>query len=368
MIATRWAAVSVVAFVATVISVALLISYATDAFDPAPALPLALLADDDSNTPSRVHWVAGDTRIFRVSLSGHSGPVQLTTGDELRVVSGESSEGDPCGVPAVPATVSDGEVAVFHACIEASETTIRVSDAAGTMTLGTHRLQIHPVGTPLPAPTPSVPVVHLDKVGGVVAERVGDGAIELRWETPGDIGSEPNGYDVRRREVGSGWSWVTFYATVFHPRLLDIDDLQAGVVYEYQVRVVGHQSVGEWSEPAAAALQSPNPPASVAVAEDDTTELLDLALTWSAPAAGETPTQYGVERSVEYGPWATIHLLPATSAVKYVERASPGTFYCYRVRATNEHGSSAHAPRGGPCINVPLPTPTPIPEPTPEGG
>ena len=150
--------------------------------------------------------------------------------------------------------------------------------------------------------------------------------------------------------------------------MLDNDGIEPGVVYEYQVRAVEHLTVGEWSEPAAAALQSPDPPANVVVAEDAATEALDLAITWSAAAAGETPTRYGVERSVEHGPWTTIHLLPATSAVKYVESASPSTFYCYRVRATNEHGSSAHSPRGGACVNVPPPTPTPVPEPTPEGG
>ena len=365
MNATRWAAIGVVAFVAIIVVASLLIGFSADAFDRTPATPGVWLTGDDFNSPSRVHWVVGEPRTFKTILSDTPGSVMAAGGNAVRVVLEDHDGSDPCGDTAEELEVFDGREVMVYPCT-AGETALRVYDANSGLTLGAYRFEVHAAGTVAPGPTPAA-LARPDRVAGVVAERVSDGAISLHWEVPGDWGGLRFGYQVRRREQGSGWNATYTKDDPLDTRILDTDRVAPGVAYEYQVRALGSISHGGWSEIAAASLETPDPPTAVVVSEDASTDASDLSVTWSAPVAGVTPTQYGIERSVEHGPWVTIHLSVASSAVRYVENAAPGAHYCYRVWSGNDHGTSVREPLGGACISVPFPTPTPVPEPTPEG-
>ena len=363
----RWAAIGVIVFVLVVAIAAFLIEYSADAFDRAPVYSFVHLADADRNSPGRVHWVAGESRTFTASVADLPSPALVVVGDDLRLVpDGEEATAALCNEPVAAVSIEDGQELTVYACSVAVEATIRLQKAADAQAYGTFRFQVHGAIDPIPPPTPPGRLQSPGRVGGVAAERVSDTTIALSWETPGDRG-EFVAYEIRRRQAGGGWTWTTAIgAEPFRARLLDEDGIEPGVVYEYQVRALGSISHGGWSEVAAASLETPGPPTAVVVSEDASTDASDLSVTWSAPVAGMTPTQYGIERSVEHGPWVTIHLSVASSAVRYVENAAPGAHYCYRVWSGNDHGTSAREPLGGACITVP--TPTPVPEPTPEGG
>ena len=183
MNATRWAAIGVVAFVATIVVASLLIGFSADAFDRTPATPGVWFTDDDFNSPSRVHWIVGEHRTFKTILSDTSGPVMVAAGNAVRVVSEDHDGSDPCGRPAEELEVFDGREVKVYPCT-AKETALWVYDPNSGLTLGAYRFEVHAAGAVAPGPTPAA-LARPDRVAGVVAERVSDGAVSVQLGSPG---------------------------------------------------------------------------------------------------------------------------------------------------------------------------------------
>ena len=185
-------------------------------------------------------------------------------------------------------------------------------------------------GTPTAPAAPSVP----RNLTATVASAT---SVTLAWDVPSSIGSSAiTGYEYRYRLTGAAdWATVGFETDL----TITITGLTTDAEYEFSVAAANSDDTGPHTTPVRATpgapLAAPGVPRSLVATAGNA----QLALSWTAPAAGGAVASYRVEWGTG-GSYSTGNAT-VTGTSRTITGLTNGTTYNVRVRAQNATGNSA---------------------------
>ena len=155
----------------------------------------------------------------------------------------------------------------------------------------------------------------------------GDRRLDLDWDRPSVDGDCDIEYKVQRKLASSG-TWGST-RTVTTSRY-SITGLANGTEYDVQVRACNDEGCGGWYQKS----ETPRPPPEQVLKPSLTPGYGSLAVSWTAPANGTSPTSYqGQYKESTIHVWTGASSFTTTSTRKTITGLTNGTSYNVRVRA-----------------------------------
>ncbi|MGI9256273.1 MAG: fibronectin type III domain-containing protein, partial [Salinispira sp.] len=192
-------------------------------------------------------------------------------------------------------------------------------------------------GCPMPEPTPE-PVVEPTPPGTMDAPtlEVGNEELIVTWTAPNNGGSAITGYELQYSSDG-GTTWTEISSGITGTDHT-ITDLTNGTLYEVQVRAIGAQGTGGWSDSALAT------PVAVPHAPDLpslTVENEQLRISWAAPTdtGGSAITGYDLRYAINNSPLPNEPQISNTINTSHtIMQLEIGSRYTVQLRAINAEG------------------------------
>jgi hypothetical protein len=198
-----------------------------------------------------------------------------------------------------------------------------------------------------PVPTIPPPAAPTD----LVAAATSPGRISLGWT---DHASDEQGFEIWRSTNGSSGAYALLQSVGANTSSAEDTGLTGSVEYCYKVRAVGGADVppSDFTDPSCATTPPEAPTGLASTATAPTT----ISLTWTDNATAEQGFQLWRSTTGANGTYALLTSLGADLTAADDNNLSPGTQYCYKVRATGPGPSSDFS--NSSCATTPLATPT----------
>ena len=220
------------------------------------------------------------------------------------------------------------------------------SSSQGTLVMASVRGALAGSGNAVAAPGPISNLAVTDRTSS---------SLTLSWTAP-TTGGTATSYAVQQRLSGTlPWASVPTSSTL---STVTIAGLSSGSSYD--VQIAANNSSGTTStyvqllnvSTAMETLVAPGPPSGL---ETGTPTVSSVALTWTAPITGGSPTGYTVQYSANGGvTWSAVSFGNVTSATMAGLLAA--TTYVFRISAVNTAGSSIYVPTSAFPVTTTLPS------------
>ena len=174
---------------------------------------------------------------------------------------------------------------------------------------------------------------------------VGNGSVQLSWDTPSDLGGRPlTGYRIEYR-LASAVSWKPLSVGVVNSRL--VTGLTNGSSYVFRVAALTGFGTGLFSTPTGSL--KPIGPAAAPSSLRATAGDGRVSLSWAAPTVtgGSPISGYVVQyRLANSATWITGGSVAANIRAATVSGLANGTSYIFRVAAVTTFGNGTFATSG----------------------
>ena len=195
-----------------------------------------------------------------------------------------------------------------------------------------------PAPDPAPAPAPEPKVVVPGSPGEVMLAPVDGTTINVVWDAPLEIGSNPiTDYRLEYRVPGAP-EWTQVYDAVTATTGAQIRMLVPGTEYHVRVQAASAAGLGEFARPVAASTFSPPAIPRGAVV---TANRKSLLVSWTVPITdgGLAITDYLIETSTDGVNWSTFGEGVSTETGTKVTGLSRTTQYIVRIAAVSDVGT-----------------------------
>jgi len=288
--------------------------------------------------PAAPSQLAGTATFGQVDLSWSDNSDNETGFEIWKSVNGEN------GTFALEASVG-ADVAEYSSTglQDGSEYCYRVR-AIGAKELASEFSNTACASTPVPTiPPPATPT-------GLVATAVSPSSVSLTWT---DHASDEQGFEIWRSTEGIGGAYALVRSVGANSDSADDTGLSGSAEYCYKVRAVGGAGVppSDFTDPSCATTPPEAPTGLTTTAAAPTT----ISLAWTDNSTAEQGFQIWRSTTGATGTYTLLGTLGADVTTADDNGLTPGTQYCYKVRATGSGPSSDFS--NSSCASTPLAPP-----------
>lgn len=181
----------------------------------------------------------------------------------------------------------------------------------------------------------------------------------ITW-TAGATNSAPTTHYTLYQSIGNNTSWNQVVANTGNVLTYDYTTSGLAVNTDYYYKLTqtsNHGTSGDSNEDSVTTPDVPAAPVAPTIAiNDPNNNPLDITITWVAPSdGGSAITGYMIERH-DGSSYSTIVADTGSTAVTYVDTASPSTTYMYRISAINIMGTGSVSPDSNSVTTADAPT------------